>query len=199
MKRKRIAVTVAIALSILFGIRVYMVNRDIQLPAVQTYHKGEVVPFGEDFTNSSEDNSNGYTIRVVDYELLSSDDFYEAYELNESVDSVDRIMMEYFCLVRVIIGNEGKGEEADTARGIELLQIPLVGKNYYMIMNEMIFQMLNTDMPGSSFSLRPGTSKELLLPYAAVPGTHLDYRSLEKNPPELKITEYPNRKKIALV
>ena len=85
-----------------------------------------------------------------------------------------------------------------TERGISLDLIPLVGTHYFMMIDYMAFELLNPDMPGPSFSLKKGTEKEIILPYAINPDVHTDVRRMQKDPPDLQLSEYPRRKLISL-
>lgn len=165
-KRGNILLFISLCLICSFAIRVYFVNRDVSKPPMKEYKKGEIVTFDEEYSVDNRKISKGYTIQILDSEILSVEDFREKYNLSE-------------------------GEE----QGISLLSIPLVGKNYMVVFNAIAYPHLNPTMPiGGGFSLRPGTDMTVYLTYAIIAGNAPDIEELRKDPPQLQIAEYPIRK-----
>jgi len=170
------------------------VNQNVKLPIEENFSKGEVVPFGDDFNTNADEIASGYTLQVLDSEILPVDEFLEKYD--NSGEIVADGFTEYYYLVKVSVGNVNNRD--GTESGISLDQIPLVGTNYFMLMDYVVFELLNPDMPGSSFSLQLGTKKEILIPYAINPQVHANYRRLQNDTPKLQLTEYPHHKLITL-
>lgn len=185
---------IVLCLVIVFSLRFYEVNRNVKTAIVQEFPVGEIVPFGNDFNNSPDENMNGYALQVLSSEIVSVDEFNEKY--NPSNEEVVDDLTEYYYLVNVSFENFNKMQ--DVENGVSLDVISLVGTNYYMTIDYAVFQMINPDMPGTSFSLKPESSKKMILPYAVVPEVHADSNGLRKDPPKLQMTEYPHRKMIDL-
>lgn len=195
MNKKKIAVMMVIlVLTCLVGGRIYYVNQNIDLPVRLEYKIGEVVPFEEDFNDDSNRIAKGYTIQVVESEMLTKEAFYEKYNPTENPEG--ELFKEYFYVIKAVFGNEDntQGEEC----GIALDQVPLVGVNSWIMIDAHMFEVMNPSMPGLGFSLNPGTTKEVLLPYGIIPSSHGEYKYLKKHPPMLQITQYPHEKRIAI-
>ena len=47
--KKKILILLVIALTITWGVRFYIVNKDVDPPIIQVFQKGVEVPIGEDF------------------------------------------------------------------------------------------------------------------------------------------------------
>ncbi len=59
---------------------------------------------------------------------------------------------------------------------------------------ENVFCTMYPDMPGTSFSLRKGTSMEFELPYPITRTEGCTKEDMQKKAPMLEISEFPNRK-----
>lgn len=195
--KKKLTVTGILLLMIAVGVRIRWVNQNVDLPVTKEYRMGEKVAFGNDFTYSPADAAAGYTIQVLDYECMGVDDFIAKYRLTgeESVIKEDK-HTRYYILVHVICENTNDVQSEEC--GIALNSIPLVGINYMSYVNERIFAMVNADMPGVLFSLKPHTSKEMVLTYPLVPASMTDADGFEHGDKWLNLTEYPTRKLILL-
>lgn len=90
------------------------------------------------------------------------------------------------------------GDETTEERGIAINNLTLVGQNYYMIPDDYTFGLINPNMPGTAFSLRAGTSLEMVIPYEIVTSVHTSVENIKKHKPKLQLTEYPHRKMIVL-
>ena len=191
MSKKRIFIAVIVLCFIgLYGIRVYAVNKDVKLPKRQIFEKGEVVPYEKDFNVSSGDASEGYTVQVVDSRIMDVKNFCRTYNVK------DMGFADAYYMVKVSVknvDNERVGEQ-----GVPLGISMLIGTNYSIVPSPEMFYTVNPDMPGMSFSLRPGTEKEIWLVFQMIPGSTPDSEYLEKNPPMLQITQYPHQKLIRL-
>lgn len=195
MRKKIIYIVLILCLTIGFGVRFYFVNKDVDIPIVQVYEKGEVVPFGNDFTDYSDEIIDGYTAQILGSEILTPEAFLQKYDSSGEY-AVDDItfdgMTTYFYVVTVSFGNidNQNGEEM----GVNLQMVDLMGTNYTALIDEAGYQIANPDVPWLGFSLRVGTTKEFVLPYAVVSETVGSYDHLLKDLPKLQITAYPHQK-----
>ncbi len=192
-KRRIIFLLIGVCLICLFAIRVYFVNRDVPSQVVKEYAKGETVPFGNDYTTSSEQIIDGYTIKILDSEILSVSNFRKKYHLTEEDLNGQYAFTEAYYVVKTQFANVDN--QAGEKMGISLLNLMLVGKNYMVMFSAPPYQKLNPNMPiGGGFSLRPGTDMTVYITYPIISGNTPDISELRKHPPKLQITAYPTRK-----
>ncbi|WP_100066081.1 DUF5028 domain-containing protein [Miniphocaeibacter massiliensis] len=194
MKKKIIILVIGVLLISLFSVRVYAINKYLDIPKTVEYEKGEVVPYGKDGTPIDGDVKDGYTVKVLESEIVSKQDLIKKYKIEE--EGIENILGEYFYNVRIIFKNESNKEGQEN--GIGLLQLNLTGINYYAMMDSLVFEFMNPDMPGDSFSIKEGEEVEVVVPFGIIPSSHDTYEGLLKNPPKLQITGYPNRKLISV-
>lgn len=194
MKKKRIIILfVSVCLVCLFAVRVYFVNRGVPTTVTKEYAKGKTVSFGKDYTTSSEQIIDGYTIQILDSELLSVSDFRKKYHLTEGDLKGQYAFTKAYYVVKAKFTNVDN--QAGEKMGISLLNLMLMGKNYMVVFSAIPYQKLNPSMPiGGGFSLRPGTDKIVYLTYPMISGNVPDISELRKHPPKLQITQYPTRK-----
>lgn len=187
MYKKRICVAVLVlCIMALYGARVYAVNSETDLSVRQTFPKGEIVPYEKDYNLTASDNSEGYTVQVLDSTIMPAVDFCKKY------DVTDMGMATYYYMVKVSVenvSNEHIGEQ-----GVPLGLAMLVGTNYAIVPSPDMFQAVNPQMPSQSFSLQLGTKKEVWLVFQVIPGNTPEYKHLEQDPPMLQITQYPHQK-----
>lgn len=179
------------------AIRIYEVNKEVKLPEKKYFSMNEKVEFGQDFYKSKEEMIDGYTIEVLGTELLKARDFCEKYHLTDIEYIQDR---NYYYIVKTKIENENCPESEE--HGIGIANLTLTGKNYIVISDLEMYNLINPDMPeGVGFSLSKGKAREVLIPYEIFPENITgNEKKIEKilrdNPPYLKITDYPTQKMI---
>jgi len=150
-KRRNILLFISLCLICSFAIRVYFVNRDVSKPPMKEYKKGEIVTFDEEYSVDNRKISEGYTIQILDSEILSVEDFQEKYNLSEGdLEGQYNFTNAYYVVKAKFTNvNNQEGEE----QGISLLSLPLVGKNYMVVFNAIAYPHLNPTMPiGGGFS-----------------------------------------------
>lgn len=194
MKKKRMFfLFVSVCLICAFAVRVYFVNRDVSALPIKEYKKGEVVPFEKGYSVDDREISEGYTIQILDSEVLPVEDFREKYNLSEGDLEGQYNFTNAYYVVKTKFANVNNQEGEE--QGISLLSLPLVGKNYMVIFNAISYPHLNPTMPiGGGFSLRHGTDMTVYLTYAIITGNAPDIEELRRNPPQLQIAEYPIRR-----
>ena len=82
--KKILPVLLAIILISVWGVRFYFINRDIDIPVVQIFQKGTEVPVGKDFFIGSDEDMDGYTVTVLNADLISAEDFLRHYDVEEA-------------------------------------------------------------------------------------------------------------------
>lgn len=200
-KNKIILVGSILAFVFVSCIRIYWVNKDIEKQKVECFGVNETVEFGEDFNINSSKIIDGYSVEVVDSEILTTEKFYEQNGINVDNDELmDSNIVKYYYVVKTVFTNKDNlnGETS----GIDLSNIVLVGKDYSVVASSMAYELINPEMPrGLGFSLLPDTSLEVLIPYAIIPGNMAQsekdaYMKLTTDPPMIQITSYPTKKLI---
>ncbi len=84
-------------------------------------------------------------------------------------------------------------EECIDGYAVQVLGYEVVD-NYMALVSENVFCTMYPDMPGTSFSLRKGTSMEFELPYPITRTEGCTKEDMQKKAPMLEISEFPNRK-----
>jgi hypothetical protein len=177
-----------------WGIRFYFVNKDVDIPIVQRFPKGEDVAIGKDFFDRSDEDMDGYTVKVLGSELLPVKDFLKRYDAEGQVDTLG-IFTDYIYVVPVSIANETNPH--GDKKGIAARYYCLQGTDYILSLDDTCFMLANPKMPGSSFSLRKGTRMDMLLTFEVLSRT-TSIQHLKDDPPSLLITQYPHQKMIRL-
>lgn len=193
MKMKKLLIIFAILiLSIGWGIRFYIVNKDVDAPVIQVYSKGKEVPIGKDFFNYASEDMDGYTVTVLGAELLPVDDFLQKYNAENQAEDLG-IFTDYIYTVRILVAN--RHNQYNGEKGVALQQYVLQGTDYVLSLEDTCYQIANSDMPGTSFSLREGTSMEMLLTFDVI-SKITSIQHLLDDSPKLMITQYPHQKMI---
>lgn len=192
--KKRIFILLVIALTATWGVRFYMVNKDIEPPIIQVFAKGVEVPIGKDFFYSSDEEMDGYTVTVLDADLVPAEEFLQGYDAGDQAEFLGN-NTDYIYVVRVSIGNQYNPFIDE--KGINLGSYYLIGTDYVLGLEDTCYQLANPDMPGTSFSLQQETSMELILPFDVMSDLTSRKHILE-DPPKLQVTLYPSKKLIEL-
>lgn len=115
-------------------------------------------------------------------------------EQAENLEELDPFT-DYIYTVHVSIANEHNPYTNE--KGIPACRYLLQGVDYTLSLNDTFYQIANPDMPGSSFSLREGTSMEMILTFDVMSKT-TSIKHLSDDIPKLMITLYPHKKMIKL-
>jgi len=189
--RKRVLIICGLILLILYTARVIVVNKNADRVPVYIYDVGETVDFGNDYVDTVEECIDGYAVQVLGYEVVDTRELYERYNMGQADEATVK-NTPFYCLLKVRIYNKDcdLGEEG----GLMLDRYSLMGDNYMALVSENVFCTMYPDMPGTSFSLRKGTSMEFELPYPITRTEGCTKEDMQKNAPMLEISEFPNRK-----
>ncbi len=192
MKKICIVITGILIISASWGIRFYLVNKDVDAPVIQVYEKGEEVPIGKDFFDYASEGMDGYTITVLDAELLPAADFLQKYDAADQAENLG-LFTDYIYTVHILAANRHNPYTGE--KGVALQQYVLQGTDYVLSLEDTCYRIANPDMPGTSFSLREGTDMEITLTFDVMSGT-TGIRHIMDDPPGLLITQYPHKKVI---
>lgn len=195
MKKIWIIIAGVLILSAAWGIRFYSVNKDVDSPVIQMYEKGEEVPIEEDFFDYASEDMDGYTITVLDAELLPVGEFLQK---NNAMDQAENLGLftDYIYTVHISVANRHNPYTGE--KGVALQQYVLHGTNYVLSLEDTCYQIANPDMPGTSFSLKEGTDMEITLTFDVMSET-TGIQHILKDPPKLVITQYPHQKMIRIL
>lgn len=192
--KKIVIIFLTIVLICAWSAGFYLVNRDIDLPVVQVFPKGEKVPVEKDFFVYSDEGMDGYNVTVLDAKLVSVEDFLQSYDAGEQAENIG-IFTDYIYMVRVSFGNQDNPFVNE--KGIDLQVYYLRGTDYVLSLEDTCYRIANAHMPGTSFSLRQGTDMELILPFSVM-SSQTSRNHILEDPPKLQISLYPHQKLIEL-
>lgn len=191
----------AAVLAVAWGVRFYTVNANSRAPIVQVYAKGQMVPVGKDYFNSSDEKMDGYAVKVERAELVSTAAYCARYgkpgdylKPDGTKPGVYEIAGIY--LVRILVRNDDNPYL--NKKGIDLLQCSLRGTDYILNVNDKALALEDPATEGNpAFSLRTNSEKEFTVPYEILAGS-LTLAHVKADPPRLIISAYPHEKLLRL-
>jgi len=124
------------ALLIGIGVRIWHVNKDIDLPPVHTFEIGEEVAIERDIFLDDFENMEGYTVTVNNAEIISYEEFLVKYDYQESetdplFEEGDMTFPEMVYDLHLTIKNTNLTEEPNEHKGINFLNYRLTGTDFY--------------------------------------------------------------------
>lgn len=177
----------------LSAVRIYFVNKNVNIPPETSYKKGETVKYGEDSYNGMQAVTKGYALRVDDAVFLSEKEYYDTYhyELAETVGEC------YYCVVKLTVSNIDAEQSEES--GINLYDLPLISKRDYCLLSEEAYYLMNPNMPQSlGFSLKKGTEKQIIVTYLLNKEMYSSMKKINKEGFKILMTTTPNRKTLSL-
>lgn len=141
------------------GIRIYYVNSDVEIIPLETYSINEWVSLDGCFQDVSDENTSGYSVRVLDFSWIPYAEFVSKYGESEDYLSSYRPKM----ILDVTF--EFKNENNTTGR-IELFQYTVEGDFFTLSPNSDLWKLTVPQGEGAmGFVLEPNTSYEFHVPY----------------------------------
>lgn len=193
LMKRTIIIVLTILLAAGWGVRFYWLNKSADKLNIQTFKRGTTVPVGKDFFDVADEDMDGYTVKVLDASILTSEKFLQKYNATDQRKELGNFT-DYIYIVHVVIGN--RNNPYGTQKGIGLTQYILKGTDYILTFDEFSYQLANPNMPGASFSLSQNTEKEFTLTFSVTELT--SYKHLKDDPPKLQISLYPTQKLLDL-
>lgn len=190
MKHRMIKILVAGFFIMIFGIRVYCVNSQTRYPINKNYAKDEEVEIENNFFDNNREKMNGYSVSVVNTELITIEGFCKKYNVEKQGGL---LCSDYVYLVTVNFKNNNSTVEN---AGIDLGQYMIVNKAYMNYCDREAYKYVN-DFKSLIFSLREGTNKDFVIPFT-INKSHISEEEFKKGNPQLIISLYPARKAISL-
>lgn len=190
MKKKFFISFILIAL-ILGTIRIYILNSKEYYPIILEYNKNQEVKLEKDFFDSANENMNGYSISVINSDIITLNDFISKYNIQ---DEESLKPFNYVCLVKVNVKNNNNtaGEEA----GINFQNFIIQSGAYITHPNPKAFSYVN-DIDYMKFSLRYDSDKDFILPFL-IYNRHVNINTFKKMSPQLVVSLFPHKKVIKI-
>lgn len=189
MKNRFTFLVISIIIIIAYIVRVVHINSDNISPDIITYKLGDEVPIEDDYFNSSDEKMNGYTIKVLDTEIISMEKFQ-----TEHSSFISDLQAENIFLVKVLVRNVDNTLESNAG----------INFGHYLIQEGSYINMLNRDaypfvnkFNSLSFSLRCDSEMEFILPFN-IDSQYIDVEKLKSGESTLVVSLYPHKKIIEL-
>jgi hypothetical protein len=195
--KKIIILSLSLVILAAWGIRVYYINANAEKPQVEVYKKGTVVDIGENYIENDSELVNGYTVQVLDSEIVNADEYLEEIGMNkDKISFVDDTLGFYIVKLKI----ENVNNDFVNEGGINFIFWDLQGDRYLLTLDIEMFKVLNpTTNESTGFSLSKGKSMEFTVPYDILKSHKISFSELRKSPPKLLISSYPIRKKLEIV
>lgn len=191
--KKFIIIGCSLVLMLLWGFRIVDVSREATVAEEEIYDFNEDVDLGKNYFHSSEEIAEGYTITVLDSEILTLEDYTGKYDfdpsyINPDVNSSFPVTHIYEVRVKLKnVANDHAGEQ-----GIDFSQYALLGVDYRLGLEYDAYAISNPTMEGSlGVSVKKGDEFEFVLPFAIRNYSGLMKHILNNDTPFLQVTQYP--------
>lgn len=189
MKKKITIVVLCILIFCVWAFNIYRVNSTVERVLVKVHPMEQWVEYGDNFYDKARENRNGYSVKVVDAEVVAFDEFLKQNNISVYKDE-ELFKPEYIYDVTVIVKNEN-----NTDSGISMIDTTLNSINNIMQVDFDVFDALYPQLNGSiSFSVKPGTEMEFHFPFVVANADFekiCDYDYLTNNSFYLNLSQYP--------
>ncbi len=189
MKNKLIAIILLLVIIIIYIVRVVYINTHNLAPKNVSYKIGDVVDLNNDYFDNSLEKMDGYSISVLNTDIISINDFMQKYNGYNNEMNAD-----YMYLLNVEFRNIDN--DYGTNAGIDLGQYILQESSYINFIDREAFSLIN-GFDNIKFALRRNSKKELIIPFH-IDTFYIDIKKLKNGNPKLVISLYPNKKTIEL-
>lgn len=209
MKKVLVGLVSFILLAVV-GVRIWYVNKDIDLPPVHTFKMGEEVAIEKDIFLDDVENMDGYTITVNSAEIISYEEFLSKYQYEESKDvplfkKDHALFPEMVYDLHVTVKNTNTPEEdPDDDSSFGFVKYHLIGANFLLQISRELNEVATPALRDNfmmSFRLRHGTEMDFHLPFYFQPSSIMDPIQIEdimKDQVYLVVSLYPNVKRILI-
>lgn len=173
--------------------RIAYVNITAEKPIIEYYSENEWAGLNGSYIRSWEENTEGYSVKIVGYEVMEKEKYFSKYDLSGKDQSVADPFA-YIMEVTIKI----KNEENETGK-LQIADWALIGKNddfiAYLDQQLLMDTDERVDSILSSISTASGKEIEIKLPYPLI---YIDKeKEIDRNMPyKIAVTKYPSRKYI---
>ncbi len=189
MKKKISIVVLCILIFCIWAFNIYRVNSTVETVPQKVHPMGQWVEYGDNFYDKETESRNGYSVKVVDAEVVAFDEFLKQNNISVFKDA-ELFKPEYIYDVTVIVKNKN-----NTDSGISMIDTTLNSINNIMQVDFDVFDALYPQLNGSiSFSVKPGTEMEFHFPFVVANADFekiCDYDYLTNNTFYLNLSQYP--------
>lgn len=192
------------------GIRIWYVNKDIDLPPIYTFSMGEEVEIGEDIFLDDVENMEGYTITVNGGEFMSYKEFLTKYDYEENkadplFEKDAALFPEMVYELHVKVKNTNTIEDdPDDESSFSFFDYHLIGTDFLLQISRELNEIANPALKDNdmmSFRLRPETEMDFHLPFYFAPSSKIDpidREDIKKDNVHLVVSLYPHAKQILI-
>lgn len=186
--RKMISLLIC-SLIITFIFRIIIVRNSADLPKVMFYQMQEEVKLDNDFFDDSQENMNGYSVKVIKTELLTKNEIEKKYGKITSFYNFDYIL---------IVSAEFKNFDNDRGEksGIDLSKYIFQENSYINYFDEDLFKQVN-HFESYRFCLKKDSIRCFDIPFI-INTNQISIKRFKKGNPSLIVSLYPNKKTILL-
>lgn len=207
--KKILIVLLSITLFVSIAVRVWIINKDIDLPPVHTFGIGEEVSLEQNIFLDDYENMDGYTVTVNHAEIVSYDEFLKKYNYQESKNTPlfeenDISFPEMVYDLHLTIKNTNTTDNPDKYNGINFLNYQLIGTNFLLQISDPLYMVANPNLEAKiseGFRLRPNSELDFHLPFYFAPSSNMERIQIEdimNDKVYLVVSLYPNEKKILI-
>lgn len=191
--KRKIAIYTLIFVLAGVAARIAYVNITAEKPIIEYYSENEWAGLNGSYIRSWEENTEGYSVKIVGYEVMEKEKYFSKYDLSGKDQSVADLFA-YIMEVTIKI----KNEENETGK-LQIADWALIGKNddfiAYLDQQLLMDTDERVDSILSSISTASGKEIEIKLPYPLI---YMDKeKEIDRNMPyKIAVTKYPSRKYI---
>ena len=189
MKIKILAFVLIVTLLSISITKISVVNSKNYKPKTLFYTLCDEVQIEGDFFESSSEKMDGYSITVLNTEIISTKDF-----IDQNNSYSNKMNGEYLYLVKVKFRNINN--KYGNSAGIDIGQYILQHNSYINFVEREAFQLIN-NIETHKIALRENTEMEFTLPFHIV-SDYIDVNKLNNKDTQLVVSLYPQKKVIQL-
>ena len=189
MKIKILAFVLIVTLLSISITKISVVNSKNYKPKTLFYTLCDEVQIEGDFFESSSEKMDGYSITVLNTEIISTKDF-----IDQNNSYSNKMNGEYLYLVKVKFRNNNN--KYGNSAGIDIGQYILQHNSYINFVEREAFQLIN-NIETQKIALRENTEMEFTLPFHIV-SDYIDVNKLNNKDTQLVVSLYPQKKVIQL-
>lgn len=189
MRNRLITIILLLIMAITYIVRGVYINSHSLAPKLISYKIGDEVSIDNDYFDNSLEKMNGYSVSVLNNDIISINDFMQMYSSYNNELNAD-----YMYLIKVEFRNIDN--DYGTNAGIDLGQYILQESSYINFVDREAFSLINGS-DNIKFALRRDSTKELIIPFH-IDTFYIDIKKLKNGNPKLVVSLYPNKKTIEL-
>lgn len=207
LSNKQIIGSVMVLLLIFgIGVRIWYVNKDLEVQKIETYAMGEEVALENNIFFDENEDMSDYSITVKNAEIVTYEEFLDKYQYKENDDDPlfeddDMTFPEMIYDIDVIVRNVNKEENLQS--GMSFLDYWLINSDLQLQTSSLLYEIANPSLPDGTmqFTLRPDTEMEFHLPFYFQPTSNYNPVSVEEvrnGNLRLVVSLYPVQKEIII-